>query len=379
MPRRRQIPVLETLQALRRLQQKQTKPLLQARIAMLCLLKQEPSLTLREAAEQLGVSQQATKRWWKWYTEGGVAKLLDLTVNKQGMNNDHLLLSLRDHINSGTFRSLEQVASWLGTAPHVDAKRGRRSAVKGERLGSAALIAFMNALPSTGDVLIWRELFSAALRRLFGDIDRVSVSINAKCDLVTPEGYQNPAISTIQLASDAYVPITSNVAEDTPSERLLKNIKLQGFPFDQYHPPVFYSYYYRGSAYLATLILWREKVYRPISRETIETIESLRSFITLLFTDVLVQMRHLEPANHAYMKAIDKVVAEHNLSMQERRVLTFLSTGASHEMIAESMHIAVTTVRTHLRAVYQKTGVHSMSELFARYFVPQVRKPRKNK
>jgi len=350
---------------------------MQARITMLCMLKEEPALTLREVAEKLGVSHQATKRWWKWYTEGGVAKLLQLTVDRQGMNNHHLLLSLRDHINSGTFRSLEQVAAWLGTKPHHRNIAGQQA--KGAGPTIKQVVGFLNSLPSTGDVVVWRDLFGAALCRLFDDIDRVSVSLNAKCDLVSPETYQTPGVLTIQNVDNAKVPITSEVADGTPAERLLKNIRLQGFPLEEYHPPIFYSYYYRGSAYLGTLILWREQERTVISRQTIEMIESLDSFFSLLFTDILVQMRHLEPANHAYMKALDRVVAEHDLSLQERRVLTFLSTGASHEMIAKSMHIAVTTVRTHLRSIYQKTGVHSVNELFAQYFMPKVKTPKKHR
>lgn len=339
---------------------------------MLYLLKEDPGRTLREVAEMLGVSHQATKRWWKWYTEGGVAELLQQTVDRRHMSSNDLLLSLRDHINAGTFRSLEQVEAWLGTSPHQEHKKGgarRESGVAVEKV-----IEFMNSLPSTGDVVVWRDLFGAALCRLFDDIDRVSVSLNLNVDLISPEAYGDPAFSTVQViqnSKSARVPMTSEAASGSHAERLMKNIRLQGFPLENYHPPIFYSYYYRESAYLGTMILWRERHRRPITRETVEMINSLHHFFSFLFTDVVVQVRHMEPANHLFVEALDRVAEEHDLSLQERRVLTFLLSGASHEMIASSMHIAVATVRTHIRAIYQRTGVHSVSELFAQYFVPR--------
>jgi DNA-binding NarL/FixJ family response regulator len=53
------------------------------------------------------------------------------------------------------------------------------------------------------------------------------------------------------------------------------------------------------------------------------------------------------------------------LSERERAVLRLLADGADHEAIATTLFVSTHTVRTHLRNLYRKLGVHSRKEAVA--------------
>jgi len=61
-----------------------------------------------------------------------------------------------------------------------------------------------------------------------------------------------------------------------------------------------------------------------------------------------------------------KIVEEYNLSFREKEVLTLLVKGMSYKMIADHCNIAYTTVRTHMKNIYEKLHVVSMTEAVAK-------------
>lgn len=80
------------------------------------------------------------------------------------------------------------------------------------------------------------------------------------------------------------------------------------------------------------------------------------------------------------MKVLEKFRSEHaaktssddfGLSDREREILSLLATGKSYKMIAEQCAISYYTVDSHIRKIYEKLHVHSMTEA--------VDKARKNK
>ena len=56
-----------------------------------------------------------------------------------------------------------------------------------------------------------------------------------------------------------------------------------------------------------------------------------------------------------------------NLSPREREVLELLARGYLYKEIAESLHISVPTVNTHIRRIYEKLHVRSRSQAIARF------------
>jgi len=62
-----------------------------------------------------------------------------------------------------------------------------------------------------------------------------------------------------------------------------------------------------------------------------------------------------------------------NLSPREREVLELLARGYLYKEIAESLHISVPTVNTHIRRIYEKLHVRSRSQAVAKFtHIPNV-------
>ncbi len=59
---------------------------------------------------------------------------------------------------------------------------------------------------------------------------------------------------------------------------------------------------------------------------------------------------------------------EYNLSDREKQVLQLLVNGYSYKMIASDMFIAIDTVRSHIKKIYEKLQVNSKSEAVAKAF-----------
>lgn len=57
------------------------------------------------------------------------------------------------------------------------------------------------------------------------------------------------------------------------------------------------------------------------------------------------------------------------LSPREQEVLQSLSEGNSHKMVANTLHISIDTVRSHVKKIYEKLHVHSVSEAIAKAFL----------
>jgi len=57
------------------------------------------------------------------------------------------------------------------------------------------------------------------------------------------------------------------------------------------------------------------------------------------------------------------IAAQHSLTKRETEVLNLLLMGRSTTYIAETLYISADTVKSHVRHIYQKLGVHNRQEL----------------
>lgn len=65
-----------------------------------------------------------------------------------------------------------------------------------------------------------------------------------------------------------------------------------------------------------------------------------------------------------------------NLSPREREVLELLARGYLYKEIADSLHISVPTVNSHIRRIYEKLHVRSRSQAVAKFtHIPNVARP----
>ena len=63
---------------------------------------------------------------------------------------------------------------------------------------------------------------------------------------------------------------------------------------------------------------------------------------------------------------------DYNLSEREKQVLHLLVNGYSYKMIAAEMFIAIDTVRSHIKKIYDKLHVNSKSEAVAKAFKDKI-------
>ncbi len=63
---------------------------------------------------------------------------------------------------------------------------------------------------------------------------------------------------------------------------------------------------------------------------------------------------------------------DYNLSEREKQVLQLLVDGYSYKMIAGEMYIAIDTVRSHIKKIYEKLHVNSKSEAVAKAFKDRI-------
>ncbi len=63
---------------------------------------------------------------------------------------------------------------------------------------------------------------------------------------------------------------------------------------------------------------------------------------------------------------------DYNLSDREKQVLQLLVDGYSYKMIASDMFIAIDTVRSHIKKIYEKLHVNSKSEAVAKAFKDRI-------
>lgn len=63
---------------------------------------------------------------------------------------------------------------------------------------------------------------------------------------------------------------------------------------------------------------------------------------------------------------------QYNLSEREKEVLSLLVNGYSYKMISGEMYIAIDTVRSHIKKIYEKLHVNSKSEAVAKAFKDKI-------
>jgi DNA-binding NarL/FixJ family response regulator len=69
----------------------------------------------------------------------------------------------------------------------------------------------------------------------------------------------------------------------------------------------------------------------------------------------------------AFRRLGPPTVAMESLSPREHEVLGLLAKGYRYREIAETLHLSVLTVRTHLRHIYEKLQVRSRTEAVVKY------------
>jgi len=58
-----------------------------------------------------------------------------------------------------------------------------------------------------------------------------------------------------------------------------------------------------------------------------------------------------------------------NLTDREYEIVSLLSKGYSYKMVADQVHLSLDTIRTHIKSIYSKLHVHSVTEAVHKVFI----------
>lgn len=394
MPRKR-IQVKEEPSELKRIEVSIAGNRREPAIRMLRFLAESPESTLSEVASILNRPERTVRRWWQAYVAGGIDGLLDSTPaggKRPSKLAPEELVAFRVRAQSG-FSELKEAQQWLVREFGVTYSLSRVSELlNGESRPEAIaplsptpsaepaaspspnvdLVSFLNALPTSTDSVEWIQQFSALLKRLLVDVDRISININNQIDisgradicLMRFIQYQSADVD-----SDSCLTCVEYDSKISPSLQLLEDWKRQGRPVHLYQEPVSLDYFSAvGNEHLGSLILWRLQEQEPISQNTLNLLEQLRPFIDFALTDAVARHQCCNPHHESFHTTIAALAKEAKLTTQEYRVIALRLLGHSYKDIAEMLFVSVGTIKKHLNRVHHKSQTHSQTELFARYF-----------
>jgi transposase len=421
MARKRTNRITETLKFLQELERCSTGAKLK-RVRALRLLKENEEEPLSSIAARAGVPSVTFERWWRAYRKGGLDALLEADHrggNRARRLGEGGLIELRKRVEQGEFQDKGEIQKWIcekygieysrtgvrrllesigvrleqpvrkGT-PLVETITGslaNRNGAQGQSADVAesqccntditvdCLIGLMNSLPSEYSVAACANTLRNGLRLILKDVDRISIDINTRCDLLNPDDYAPDLMLNQGLAPDrrnADINIRKAAKSGEIAKYLLENFSAQKVSLDLYHAPIWREYYHQDKAYLGTLFLWRERTKPPISERTIALLDRLRKFIQYVLADVVTRHHYAHHLERTFYDIVSSIAEECELGMQERRVLIMRLLGASYKDIAKRIHVAPNTVSKYATSIHQKTGTKSVIDLFATYLTPRL-------
>src|SRR5690606_36340395 len=168
------------------------------------------------------------------------------------------------------------------------------------------------------------------------------------------------------------ISVASREEGEAPSHLLLENLRAQGVPLEDYHPPVTCDYYYKNVEWLGAVFLWRDRVKTPISQRTRDMLAILEPFVIYILSDLVARYQYAHPVDRLFHDALDDMTQDAGLTFQERRVVTLRLLGHAYKEIADKLNISEDAIKKHLGSVHRKTGTRSYTELFAKYFTPRL-------
>lgn len=348
MARKREQRITESGAELRELAGRYAGKAQEGRLLFLAWLKETPGSTIGQAARAAGLSERQGRYLWDDYCAGGVERVIGRRVYQ----------------------------------PKGEKKPERAAAVPAAGtvagMTAADMVAFMKVieeLENVNDPAEWGSLLKSYLMEFIPEVDYAVVSLNHNSGAgsdntlrfirnILPEGVQKDIIEPIGRFSS------------TETHRaIIENGKQLGFPFQLYHfPPVgldLHSGRDGNKKILGAILLFREISKRDFSSETLDLVQRLIPFFSLLLSEYQYRAFSVKPGADFLNQAITIVARDIELTNREMDILMLLFLGHTHDEIAALLNVTRSTVNKHTRSVFRKAGVRRLSEFFARYFTPR--------
>lgn len=311
------------------------------KLQLLLLLKTNPTATMAEAAEKLGIAERTTLRWWKCYCEQGIDGLL---------GKDHYNLRASIQINiPPTAQTVQQ-----------------------NLISLSKFYQFLNSLPTTSNSQNWVLSLKEGLQKLLPDVDRVTVVVNNKNRMqdISPNETRSITYQHLDGNGKDKIALGRVKSNDNRVQHLLVAMRKAGFPFQLYRQPISFEYYNELDEYVGLIVLWRNHTSPPISESTIQFFHSLQPFFTFVISDCVARQQQENVNILAFSRVIDRLNESLDLTGRELEVLKLHILGKSYQEIADSLGITINGVRKHVKSIHRKTETRTFTELFAKYCSP---------
>ena len=124
-------------------------------------------------------------------------------------------------------------------------------------------------------------------------------------------------------------------------------------------------YAYSGSLNIGDLRIWRARHREDFSRRDIMLLDAIGPGFTNAMRIALTRDGQ-DPGTLTLIAAAERVQAHTRLTKREKEVAVAMLLGRSDKQIAEQCGIAHTTVRTHLKHIFEKLEISGRNQLFKR-------------
>lgn len=193
-------------------------------------------------------------------------------------------------------------------------------------------------------------------------LDRVSINMSDK-NLDTYEDhfqFCDPITPVLQRRRKA-----TSVTDIMPRRRFVRTEFFNDFlARDGLHFGVNY-FAYSANTNIGDLRIWRGSNKEDFSRRDLEILDAVGPAFTNAMRLALGR-ESVERRELALVPALDRIAEEVGLTAREKDICAALLQGKSDSEIAAHCGISFTTVRTHLKHVYEKTGSAGRRQLFSR-------------
>ena len=105
------------------------------------------------------------------------------------------------------------------------------------------------------------------------------------------------------------------------------------------------------------------EVSQPLAVAAFAGLASLFAYLFLFTENDYVELSAIATDIDSFDETCARISTTYGLSRREAEVLPLALRGRTSERIAAELYISKSTVDTHLRRIYAKTGVHSRQEL----------------
>lgn len=155
------------------------------------------------------------------------------------------------------------------------------------------------------------------------------------------------------------------VTEIMPRHRFIRTEFFNDFlACDGLHYGVNYYAYVAGSN-IGDLRIWRSKSKEDFSRRDLAILDAIGPGFTNAMRKALEHDKSSR-SDIAIAPALDRLAAQAGLTDREKEICALVLQGLSDNEIAERCGISFTTVRTHLKHVFDKVDCSGRNQLFAR-------------